>query len=52
MAPRVGRRDLLQRSLRHQAEIARTVTVGDAFWTGPRDERDKLIKELNIKITN
>jgi hypothetical protein len=25
--------------LRHQAEIARTVTVGDAFWTGPRDER-------------
>jgi glutamate synthase (NADPH/NADH) small chain len=26
-------------SLRHQAEIARTVTVGDAFWTGPRDER-------------
>src|SRR5919107_188018 len=25
-------------SLRHQAEIARTVTVGDAFWTGPRDE--------------
>jgi glutamate synthase (NADPH) small chain len=26
-------------SLRHQAEIARTVTVGDAFWTGPRDVR-------------
>ena len=26
-------------SLRHQAEIARTLTVGDAFWTGPRDER-------------
>jgi hypothetical protein len=26
-------------SLRHPAEIARTVTVGDAFWTGPRDER-------------
>jgi glutamate synthase (NADPH) small chain len=26
-------------SLRHQAETARTVTVGDAFWTGPRDER-------------
>src|SRR4029079_12814488 len=26
-------------SLRHQAEIARTVTVGDAFWTGPRAER-------------
>jgi glutamate synthase (NADPH) small chain len=26
-------------SLRHQAEIARTVTVGDAFWSGPRDER-------------
>ncbi|HZC12834.1 MAG TPA: glutamate synthase subunit beta [Thermoleophilaceae bacterium] len=26
-------------SLRHQAEIARTVTVGEAFWTGPRDER-------------
>jgi glutamate synthase (NADPH/NADH) small chain len=24
-------------SLRHQAEIARTVTVGDAFWSGPRD---------------
>jgi glutamate synthase (NADPH) small chain len=26
-------------SLRHQAEIARTVTVGDAFWSGPRDRR-------------
>jgi glutamate synthase (NADPH) small chain len=26
-------------SLRHQAEIARTVTVGDAFWSGPRDGR-------------
>jgi len=26
-------------SLRHQAETARTVTVGDAFWTGPREER-------------
>jgi glutamate synthase (NADPH/NADH) small chain len=26
-------------SLRHQAEIARTVTVGEAFWTGPRDVR-------------
>ena len=26
-------------SLRHQAEIARTVTVGEQFWTGPRDER-------------
>ena len=26
-------------SLRHQAEIARTVTVGDAFWSGPRDQR-------------
>ena len=26
-------------SLRHQAEIAGTVTVGDAFWSGPRDER-------------
>ena len=26
-------------SLRHQAEIARTVTVGDAFWAGPRDVR-------------
>ncbi|HVD57101.1 MAG TPA: FAD-dependent oxidoreductase, partial [Thermoleophilaceae bacterium] len=26
-------------SLRHQAETARTVTVGDAFWSGPRDER-------------
>jgi glutamate synthase (NADPH/NADH) small chain len=25
-------------SLRHQAETARTVTVGDAFWSGPRDE--------------
>jgi glutamate synthase (NADPH/NADH) small chain len=25
-------------SLRHQAEIARTVTVGEAFWSGPRDE--------------
>jgi glutamate synthase (NADPH/NADH) small chain len=24
-------------SLRHQAETARTVTVGDAFWSGPRD---------------
>ena len=26
-------------SLRHQAETARTVTVGDAFWSGPRDEQ-------------
>jgi hypothetical protein len=26
-------------SLRHQAETARTVTVGDAFWSGPREER-------------
>jgi glutamate synthase (NADPH/NADH) small chain len=26
-------------SLRHQAETAGTVTVGDAFWSGPRDER-------------
>ncbi len=26
-------------SLRHQAEIARTVTVGDAFWSGPHDKR-------------
>jgi glutamate synthase (NADPH) small chain len=26
-------------SLRHQAETARTVTVGDAFWSGPRDDR-------------
>jgi glutamate synthase (NADPH/NADH) small chain len=26
-------------SLRHQAETARTVTVGDAFWFGPREER-------------
>ncbi len=26
-------------SLRHQAETARTVTVGDAFWSGPRDRR-------------
>jgi glutamate synthase (NADPH/NADH) small chain len=25
-------------SLRHQAETARTVTVGDAFWSGPRDQ--------------
>jgi glutamate synthase (NADPH/NADH) small chain len=25
-------------SLRHQAETARTVTVGDAFWSGPRDD--------------
>ncbi|CAA9560098.1 MAG: Glutamate synthase [NADPH] small chain [uncultured Thermomicrobiales bacterium] len=24
-------------SLRHQAETAGTVTVGDAFWSGPRD---------------
>jgi glutamate synthase (NADPH/NADH) small chain len=24
-------------SLRHQAETARTVEVGDAFWSGPRD---------------
>ncbi len=24
-------------SLRHQAEIARNLTVGDAFWSGPRD---------------
>jgi glutamate synthase (NADPH) small chain len=24
-------------SLRHQAETARTVTVGDAFWSGPRE---------------
>jgi glutamate synthase (NADPH) small chain len=26
-------------SLRHQAETARTVTVGDAFWSGPREEQ-------------
>ncbi|HYP49105.1 MAG TPA: glutamate synthase subunit beta [Thermoleophilaceae bacterium] len=26
-------------SLRHQAETAGTVTVGDAFWSGPRDVR-------------
>ena len=26
-------------SLRHQAETARTVTVGDAFWSGPRDQQ-------------
>jgi glutamate synthase (NADPH/NADH) small chain len=26
-------------SLRHQAETARTVTVGEAFWSGPREER-------------
>jgi glutamate synthase (NADPH) small chain len=26
-------------SLRHQAETARTVTVGDAFWSGPREGR-------------
>ena len=35
-------RDLAERfgdSLRHQAETARTVTVGDAFWSGPREER-------------
>ena len=25
-------------SLRHQAETAGTVTVGDAFWSGPREE--------------
>src|SRR5918992_439732 len=25
-------------SLRHQAETARTVTVGDAFWSGPRED--------------
>jgi glutamate synthase (NADPH/NADH) small chain len=25
-------------SLRHQAETARTVTVGDAFWSGPRGD--------------
>jgi glutamate synthase (NADPH/NADH) small chain len=25
-------------SLRHQAETARTVTVGEAFWSGPREE--------------
>ena len=24
-------------SLRTQAEVAGTVTVGDAFWSGPRD---------------
>ncbi len=24
-------------SLRHQAESAGNVTVGDAFWAGPRD---------------
>ena len=28
-----------EHSLRHQAETARTVTVGDAFWSGPREER-------------
>jgi glutamate synthase (NADPH/NADH) small chain len=28
-----------EHSLRHQAETARTVTVGDAFWAGPREER-------------
>ena len=26
-------------SLRHQAETARSLTVGDAFWSGPRDDR-------------
>jgi len=26
-------------SLRHQAETARTVTVGEAFWSGPREGR-------------
>jgi glutamate synthase (NADPH/NADH) small chain len=25
-------------SLRHQAETARTVTVGDAFWSGPHED--------------
>jgi glutamate synthase (NADPH) small chain len=25
-------------SLRYQAETAGAVTVGDAFWSGPRDE--------------
>jgi glutamate synthase (NADPH/NADH) small chain len=28
-----------EHSLRHQAETARTVTVGEAFWSGPREER-------------
>ena len=32
-------RTATRNSLRHQAETARTVTVGDAFWSGPRDER-------------
>jgi hypothetical protein len=27
-----------EHSLRHQAETAGTVTVGDAFWSGPEDE--------------
>jgi glutamate synthase (NADPH/NADH) small chain len=27
-------------SLRHQAESAGSVTVGDAFWAGPRDDAD------------
>jgi glutamate synthase (NADPH) small chain len=27
-----------EHSLRHQAETAGAVTVGDAFWSGPRDE--------------
>jgi glutamate synthase (NADPH/NADH) small chain len=26
-------------SLRHQAETARTVTVGEEFWSGPREEK-------------
>ena len=28
-----------EHSLRHQAETAGAVTVGDAFWSGPRDAR-------------
>jgi glutamate synthase (NADPH) small chain len=28
-----------EHSLRHQAETAGAVTVGDAFWSGPRDEQ-------------
>jgi glutamate synthase (NADPH) small chain len=27
-----------EHSLRHQAETAGAVTVGDAFWSGPREE--------------
>ena len=27
-----------EHSLRHQAETAGAVTVGDAFWSGPRDD--------------